>query len=100
VKIKQSPISLSWPRLACLSHAFLVCAIWVLEFKFDRDVISGRPWMVLALAWFPWLTVFGLAQRVDRIQWIIVIAIGLALLTPTMPTLYTFVVWSIDGFAP
>jgi hypothetical protein len=83
-----------------MSHAFLVCAIWILVFKLDRDVISGKPWMVLTLAWFLWLSAIALARRQDRIQWIMVIAIGSLLLAPTIPTLFTFVVWSIKGFAP
>ena len=97
---KIRAINLSWARLACLLHAFLVCGNWVLVFKFDRDAIPGKPWMVLALGWFLWFFAVALADQGSRVQWIIVIAIGVLLIAPTIPTLYTFVAWSVEGFAP
>ena len=97
---KNWAINLSWPRVACLLHALLVFATWVLVFKFDRDVVPGKSWMVLALGWFLWLGTFALLRQEDRIQWVIVVAIGVLLIAPTIPTLYTFVVWSVGGFAP
>jgi hypothetical protein len=97
---KIQAIKLSWARLACLLHALLVCGNWVLVFKFDRDAIPGKPWMVLALGWFLWPCAVVFARQEKRVQWIIVITIGFLLIAPTIPTLYTFVAWSIEGFAP
>ncbi len=56
--------------------------------------------MVLALAWFAWPFVFLVAHRENRMKWGVVVGIGALLLLPTIPTLYTFLVWSIEGFAP
>jgi hypothetical protein len=98
--MKNWVLSLPWPRIACLLHALLVCGIWVLVFKFDLDVMPGKLWMVIALAWLLWLGAVVLSRRENRMRWIIVIAIGVLLLAPTIPTLYTFIVWSVEGFAP
>jgi hypothetical protein len=100
MKTKIRAIDLSWARLGCLLHALFICGNWVLVFKFDRDGIPGKPWTILALGWFLWLGAIALASQENRIQWIVVIAIGALLIAPTIPTLYTFIVWSVEGFAP
>ena len=97
---KIRAIDLSWARLACLLHALLICGNWVLVFKFDRDGISGKPWMVIALGWFLWPFAIALAHQGNRVQWTIVITIGVLLIAPTIPTLYTYVTWFVEGFAP
>lgn len=90
---------LSWAGAACLLHAALICGIWVLTFRFDRDVMPGKLWMGLAVAWLVWFGAFGLVRREDRARWLGTLAFGLLLLAPTVPTLYTFIVWSIEGVA-
>jgi hypothetical protein len=77
-----------------------VCSIWVLVFEFDLDVMPGKLWMALALAWTLWLGAALLSPPESRTRWMVAIAIGIIFLAPTIPTLYTFAVWSIEGFAP
>jgi len=98
--MKNSWIEWSWPKLGCLLHAILILGIWVLVFKFNLDVMPGKVWMGLALVWFVWLVVAVMSKRENRMRWVFVIAIGVLLLSPTISTLYTFTVWSIEGFAP
>jgi hypothetical protein len=97
---KIRAMNLLWAQLACLLHALLVCGNWVLVFKFDRDAIPGKPWMVLALGWLLWPLAIALARQGKRVQWTIVITIGALLIAPTFPTLYTYVTWFVEGFAP
>jgi hypothetical protein len=91
---------MSLPRFACIVHAVIVCADWVLTFQFNLDILPGKIWLVLALAWFAWPFVLLLARREDRTQWGVAVGVGMLVLVPTIPTLYTFLVWAIEGFAP
>src|SRR4030095_13986861 len=92
--------NLSWAEIACLLHALCASAIWFLLFKFDVSVMRGKAWMVLALAWFLWLLALIMSERDKRKRWMVIIAIGVVLLIPAIPTLYTYIVWTVDGFAP
>jgi hypothetical protein len=70
-------IDASWPKVACISH---VSGLRDLDFAFklDRDVISGKPWMVLT-----WRGFFGSALlhwHAAKIESDAVIGIGLLLL--------------------
>jgi len=91
---------LSWAEVACLLHALFASAIWFLVFTFDVNVMRGRVWMPIALTWLLWLLALVLSERERRKRWMVTIAIGVVLLIPAMPTLYTYVVWTVDGFAP
>jgi hypothetical protein len=81
-------------------HAIFVCGVWILTFKFDLDVMPGKLWMATALIWPFWVGAAIASRPEYRVRWAVAVAIGMLLLTPTIPTLYTFVVWSIEGFAP
>lgn len=98
--MKSLFIGWSWLKLGCLLHAILILGIWVLVFKFNLDVLPGKVWMGLAFAWPAWLVAAAMSKRENRMRWVFVIAIGVLLLSPTISTLYTFTVWSIEGFAP
>ena len=81
-------------------HAALATGIWALMFIFDVDVIRGKTWMVLALAWIVWVVAPIVSSRATRTRWLVTVMAGSLLLAPTIPTLYTFIVWGIEGFAP
>ena len=94
------PSGLFWPMVVCLVHALLVSGIWVLVFEFDLDVMPGKLWMALAFAWVVWLGAALVSRPENRTRWMVAIGIGAFFLAPTIPTLYTFAVWSIEGCAP
>lgn len=71
-----------------------------MTFKFDRDVMPGKLWMAAALVWPIWLAFAIAAKPETRRHWIITVTAGIVLLIPTVPTIYTFVMWSVEGFAP
>jgi len=98
--MKNWPTGEFLPISVCLLHAALVCGIWILVFKFDRDVMPGKLWMVLAFAWTVWVVAAVRSPPEGRRRWMLAIAIGMLVLAPAMPTLYTYTVWSIEGFAP
>ena len=85
---------------SCLLHAVLVTTLWVLVFRFDVTIISGKIWAVIALAWPLWFLVLALASRRDLKNWGFAAIAGVLILSPIFPTLYAFVVWTIEGFAP
>lgn len=89
-----------WLMAACLVHAALVTAFWIIVFRFDIDVMSGRLWMAVALIWPLWAIAAVLSPRATIRAWVGAGVVGLVVLLPVLPTLYTFVVWSIGGFAP
>ena len=89
-----------WPMVACPVHALLVSSIWILVSEFDLDVTPGKLWMALALAWIVWLGAALASRPENRARRLVAIGIGVILLAPTVPTLCTYAVWSIGGFAP
>jgi hypothetical protein len=90
---------LDWPAAGCLTHAGLITALWVLAFKFDIEVLPGKVWMVFAMSWLLWL-VFLLVSPLQLLKTRVIAGlVGVLILAPTIPTLYTFIVWRIGGFA-
>ena len=89
-----------WLQVTCLLHALLVTGVWIMVFKFDLDVMPGKLWMAFALLWILWLSALIFSQKEDRLRWIIGIAIGFLVLVPTISTLYTFIVCTVEGFSP
>ena len=85
---------------ACLSHAILVTALWVLVFEFDVEIIPAKIWAMIALMWPLWLVVAAISRSRKPKQWIAAIIASSLVLAPSVPTLYTFVIWAIEGFAP
>jgi hypothetical protein len=84
----------------CIAHAIGITVSWVLVFKFDVELVSAKIWAMIAMMWPLWLVVVTLSPSRNLKKWMAaVIASGL-ILAPTVPTLYTFVVWTIEGFAP
>jgi hypothetical protein len=47
-----------------------------------------------------WLVVVALSPSRNLRKWIAAVIASSLILAPTVPTLYTFVVWTIEGFAP
>ena len=85
---------------ACLLHAILITALWVFVFGFDVEIISGKLWAGMALIWLLWLVVGALSPSMYRRKWMITFIASILILVPTLPTLYAFVVWTIEGFSP
>jgi|KBSMisStandDraft_5_1062788.scaffolds.fasta_scaffold09718_4 cell division protein FtsW (lipid II flippase) len=85
---------------ACIVHAIGITVSWVLVFKFDVEIVSAKIWAVIALMWLLWLVVVALSPSRNLRKWIAAVIASSLILAPTVPTLYTFVVWTIEGFAP
>jgi cell division protein FtsW (lipid II flippase) len=85
---------------ACIVHAIGITVSWVLVFKFDVEIVSAKIWAVMALVWLLWLFVVALSPSRNLKKWIAAVIASSLILAPTVPTLYTFVVWTIEGFAP
>lgn len=85
---------------ACLLHAILITALWVLVFGFDVEVVPGKFWGGMALIWLLWVAVGTLSPSTYRRKWMITFIASIVILAPTLPTLYAFVVWTIEGFSP
>jgi hypothetical protein len=69
-------------------------------FMQDRNIVSARVWTGLAVIWLIWMAAPFLSGKEGRRGWTITVALGLGILIPTYSTLYSFAVWSIEGFAP
>ena len=96
----KTPISIeTFMKVACAVHAGVVVALWFAVFNFEVDVIHAKTWLVLALLWYPWMAQVVVKRGMERKYWLWVLCICLLFLLPTMSTQYTFVVWSLEGFA-
>ena len=91
---------LIWSRLACLAHAIAVSLVWYMLFVLDKDVVAPSAWVALAATWPLWSIATWFAGRSRRLGWCVVLVVGLIILSPTLSTLYSFVVWHMGGFAP
>jgi hypothetical protein len=89
-----------WIIAGWFIHACLVTVLWLLVFKFEVDVFSAKIWMVFALTWLLWPLCAFISPRVTWKKWIATAVVGIVVLAPTIPTLYTFIVWTAEGFAP
>ena len=92
--------SVRWLIAACLGHALVVTLLWILMFKFDIELIPGKIWMGLGLAWPLWVFAALLVPRGTIKTLAVALVLGIVVLIPSIPTLYTFVDWTISGFAP
>ena len=87
-------------RTACALHAGLVAVTWFAFFKLDAHAVNAKTWLLVALFWYPWLSLAVLKRGRNREQWTWFLCLCLLLLLPTMPTQYAFASWFFDGFAP
>lgn len=87
-------------RAACLTHALVATFLWHLRIMLDNDVLPARVWTAVTLLSLPWLLAPALARSGTRLNWLWTIIAGLVILSPTYSTLYSFLAWTIEGFAP
>jgi hypothetical protein len=52
------------------------------------------------LTWLLWPVCAFISPRETWKKWIAAAVVGILVLAPTIPTLYTFIVWTAEGFAP
>ena len=100
VQMMNSLLRSPWSIGVCLAHAAAITALWILVFMLDSKLLPGRVWMVLALTWLVWLVATVVAPLEVRRKWTLTVVIGVLIQVPAIPTLYTFLVWWIKGFAP
>lgn len=97
--MKNSLLRSPWSIGACLAHATAITALWILVFTFDFNLLPSRIWMILGLTWIVWLVAAAVAPLETRRKWILTVVIGVLIQVPAISTLYTFLVWWIEGFA-
>ena len=90
----------NWLIAGCLVHAALITCIWILVFKLDLDAVPSVVWMGLASIWPLWAVAALLSPGVMARAWIVTGVLGVVVMLPVIPTLYTFIAWSFGGFAP
>jgi hypothetical protein len=98
--MRIEPPRLDWLVVGCLLHAGLVTALWILVFEFEVEILSGNIWMVFAVTWLSWPLCTFASPRALWKKRAITGLVGMLILAPTIPTLYTFLVWAVEGFAP
>lgn len=90
----------SWLNIACFGHAMLITVLWILDFKFNVSILTGKIWLGLALTWFLWIPGAAFCGLRNLKNWVFTDIAALLILLPTYSTIYTFTVWAIWGFAP
>jgi len=91
---------LGWQRLVCIVHAIIATVLWYVVVMLDQNVIPIRAWVALTLLWLFWFYAIARGARVDRRRWLWTLILGLAILSPTISTLYAIGLWTFGGFAP
>ena len=87
----------------CLAHAGIVSLIWVWAFSYGHDEImalvgGAKGWMSLGAAWLAWPLILLVAPVEWRFRWYAALVVGVLILAVAIPTLYTYLVWTIGGF--
>jgi hypothetical protein len=87
--------------IAAVVHASLVTGWWWASIYADIDIpiVNGRIWFVAAWAWLAW-PIYVLARAKATRFTVAALVFGAVVIAPAVPTIYTFTVWSIGGFAP
>ena len=83
-----------------VAHALLGLATWFVTFHVQTPLIQARHWLILVWLWLLWLPVLALHPGRTLRGVLVPLGIGLLVLAPCVPTLFTFTTWSIRGFAP
>jgi hypothetical protein len=98
--MKRASSGSDWLVAGCLIHAGLVTVLWLSVFKFEVDIVSAKIWMAFALIWLLWPLCVFISPRETWRKWTTAVGVGIVVLAPTVPTLYTFISWTVEGFAP
>jgi hypothetical protein len=77
----------------------VILLLWVGSFHFDRSLVPGRAWFVFAVLWLIWPVALSLRPTRSLFRVLVPSALGLAMIAPYVPTLWSFAMWSIGGFA-
>jgi len=85
---------------ACIVHAVLVSALWTAAALFGHAVLSAANWTVVAALWLAWPILLIRRARNHVAGVIVTILASLAILSPSVPTMFTFGRWWMSGFAP
>ena len=96
----MSVLPRKWPQILCVIHALVVTGIWYVMFMLDKDIVKVSTWIAVAVLWLGWIFSIALPGKTRRLRWFAVLSVCAVILSPTFSTLYSFVVWSVGGFAP
>ena len=84
----------------CMLHAVLVLALWAQTIIADRPLIPGKAWLALAWLWLVWPALLAAYSPRNLRNVVVPILVGALIIVPCIPTVYTFTIWAIGGFAP
>jgi hypothetical protein len=89
-----------WLVLLAVGHALLVLVVWWEGFYGRVEWFSARWWLAFAWLWVVWpFVLLFFPARPLWWNWI-ALGIGALLLSPCVPWIFAFTVWTIWGFAP
>lgn len=86
--------------ISAVAHAALVTADWMAMLYWGSPFISARLWFVVGWLWLVWpVLLFVTKARSSRVA-IAGVVLGAVTMLPSIPVIYSFTAWSIQGFAP
>src|SRR5215831_7688362 len=83
------------PAIGAVVHAALVVLLWAGALYFDISVLPGRAWLALSWLWPIWPIVLMLHRHRTPTRVLVPTLIGVALLAPCLPTIWSFTMWSL-----
>lgn len=95
------PVSLpKFVAIGALAHAVLVTANWWAMLYWDESLIPGRLWFALGWLWLAWPILLVVTKARTSLLAVGGVVGGALAMLPSIPVIYSWTVWSIEGFAP
>ena len=94
-----------WPRfavvgVALLVHAGVVLVLWYVAMYRYIQVVPAGWWLALFWAWLLWVVALLCHPRAALRSAVPLLIGGSVLLSPAVPTAWSFTSWLLAGFAP
>ena len=83
---------------AAIAHASVAFLLWLDVFYAESGFIPEQWWLVLFWLWILWPLSLAIHSAGTLKRVLAVLAIGLTLLAPCIPTALAFTAWEIVGF--
>jgi hypothetical protein len=81
--------------LLAVGHALLVLVAWWQMFYTGVELFSARWWLVFAWLWAAWPFMLLIYPARPLLWTWMALGMGALLLTPCVPTIFAFTVWTI-----
>ena len=92
--------AMDYKKLTIISvlHALVVTVVLFFAFEFKPQWFSQKFWVLFALAWLAWPFVLATHPRRAFRSAVVAIVLSLAILSPSIPWLFAFSAWWVNGF--